>query len=70
MDEEKLLQLEDEATEAMLELLIEDAVDNDSQRALKLLKTLSFTDPDGLPIYIDWDIEIGNIKAKVKEGKI
>ena len=51
--------------DCVLELLIQNAVDNNDQKSLATLKKLSFIDADGTPIDIDWDAEIGNIKAKV-----
>lgn len=67
---EELMLFEPDERDCILELLIQDAVDNNNQRAIKLLKSLRFIDPDGFPITIDWDMEIGNIKAKLKKGEI
>lgn len=51
--------------DCILELLIQNAVDNDDQKSLATLKKLSFINPDGSNIDIDWDVEVKNIKQKV-----
>jgi len=51
--------------DCVLELLIQNAVDHNDLKSLATLKKLSFTNPDGTPIDIDWDVEIKNIKQKV-----
>lgn len=68
MSSEEIIPLEDDEKDCILELLIQNAVDNNSQSALKLLKSLSFTDAENMPIEIDWDVEVGNIRSKIKAG--
>lgn len=65
MTENDLIELDIEERSCILELLIQNAVKNNSQSSLKLLKSLSSLDPDGLRIYIDWDIEIGNVRQRL-----
>ena len=55
--------------DCILELLIQNAVDNNDQKSLATLKKLPFINPDGSNIDIDWDSEIDNIRAKVKNIK-
>ncbi len=52
--------------DCILELLIQNAVDNNDQKSLAILKKLSISDPDGTPIDIDWDTEIISIRKKIK----
>lgn len=59
-------QLDVDERDNVLELLIQNAVNNNDQKSLATLKKLSFINTEGYPVDIDWDSEIVRRRKKIK----